>query len=80
MERLHLEGVEEITGDGISKLRQLEKLSYLNLVRSKMDDSLVDTLIGMKNLREVYLYQSGLSEDAISRLGVARPKMFVKGG
>ena len=80
LERLHLEGVEEITGDGISKLRQLEKLSYLNLVRSKMDDSLVDTLIGMKNLREVYLYQSGLSEDAISRLGVARPKMFVKGG
>ena len=78
MEKLLLEGTKSITVDGIAKLKALEKLRYLNLVRVQMDDTLVDTLIGMENLREVYLYQSGLTEDAMARLGVARPKMFVK--
>ena len=80
LEKLNLEGTKSITVNGIAKLKALEKLSYLNLVRVQMDDTLVDTLIGMENLREVYLYESGLTEDAISRLGLARPKMFVKGG
>ena len=80
LEKLNLEGTKSVTVDGIAKLKALERLSYLNLVRVQMDDTLVDTLIGMENLREVYLYQSGLTEDAMARLGVARPKMFVKGG
>ncbi len=80
LEKLNLEGTKSVTVDGIAKLKALEKLSYLNLVRVQMDDTLIDTLIGMENLREVYLYQSGLTEDAMARLGVARPKMFVKGG
>ena len=80
LEKLNLEGTKAVTSAGIAKLKPLEKLSYLNLVRVRMDDTLIDTLIGMENLREVYLYQSGLTEDAIARLGIARPKMFVKGG
>ena len=80
LEKLNLEGTKAVTSAGVAKLKPLEKLTYLNLVRAQMDDSLIDTLIGMENLREVYLYQSGLTEDAIARLGVARPKMFVKGG
>lgn len=80
LEKLNLEGTKDVTSAGIAKLKPLVKLSYLNLVRVKMDDTLIDTLIGMENLREVYLYQSGLTADAIARLGVARPKMFVKGG
>ena len=65
LEKLNLEGTKSVTVDGIAKLKALEKLSYLNLVRVQMDDTLVDTLIGMENLREVYLYQSGLTEDAM---------------
>jgi len=80
LEKLNLEGAKGVSSAGISKLKPLEKLSYLNLVRAQMDDTVVDTLIGMENLREVYLYESGLTEGAIARLGVARPKMFVKGG
>jgi hypothetical protein len=80
LEKLNLEGTKAVTSAGVAKLKPLEKLTYLNLVRAQMDDTLIDTLIGMENLREVYLYQSGLTEDAIARLGVARPKMFVKGG
>lgn len=80
LEKLNLEGTKGVSSAGIAKLKPLEKLSYLNLVRAQMDDTVIDTLIGMENLREVYLYQSGLTEGAIARLGVARPKMFVKGG
>jgi len=77
LKRLTLEGVKEITPDGIAKLKPLESLSSLNLVRVPLDDSLVDVLIMMENLREVYLFETGLSETAISRLKAARPKLFV---
>ena len=77
LKRLTLEGVKEITPDGIAKLKPLENLSSLNLVRVPLDDSLVDVLIMLENLREVYLFETGLSETAISRLKTARPKLFV---
>ena len=77
LKRLTLEGVKEITPDGIAKLKPLENLSSLNLVRVPLDDSLVDALIILENLREVYLFETGLSDTAISRLKTARPKLFV---
>jgi hypothetical protein len=80
LKRLTLEGVKEITPKGIAQLKPLENLIFLNLVRVPLDDSLVDVLIGMENLREVYLFEAGLSESAISRLKTARPKMYVKEG
>lgn len=80
LKRLTLEGVKEITPEGIAQLKSLENLTYLNLIRVPLDDSLVDVLIGMENLREVFLYEAGLSESAISRLKTARPKMYVKEG
>jgi hypothetical protein len=80
LKRLTLEGVKEITPEGIAQLKPLENLTYLNLVRVPLDDSLVDVLIGMENLREVYLYGTGLSETAVSRLKIARPKMYVREG
>jgi hypothetical protein len=80
LKRLTLEGVKEITPKGIGQLKPLENLTFLNLVRVPLDDSIVDVLIGMENLREVYLYDTGLSESAVSRLKIARPKMYVKEG
>lgn len=80
LKRLTLEGVKEITPEGIAQLKPLENLTFLNLVRVPLDDSLVDVLIGMENLREVYLYETGLSETAVSRLKTARPKMYVREG
>jgi hypothetical protein len=80
LKRLTLEGVKEITPEGIAQLKPLENLTFLNLVRVPLDDSLVDVLIGMENLREVYLYETGLSEAAVSRLKTARPKMYVREG
>ena len=80
LQRLYLEGNEEITVDGLSHLKSLENLTYLNLVRIELNEELVDLLISMKSLREIYLYDTGLNENSITRLTDARPKVFVNGG
>jgi hypothetical protein len=80
LERLYLEGNKKVTVQGINQLKNLKNLTYLNLVRVKLNDELIDLLISMENLREIYLYETGLSEDSISRLTDERPKVFVNGG
>lgn len=80
LERLYLEGNKKVTVQGINQLKNLKNLNYLNLVRVKLNDELIDLLISMENLREIYLFETGLNEDAISRLTEARPKVFVNGG
>ena len=80
LKRLYLEGNKAITSRGLSNLKDLKNVNYLNLVRVNLDDSLVDVLIAMENLREIYLFESGLSEDSISRLTNERPKVFVNRG
>ena len=80
LKRLYLEGNKAITSRGLSNLKDLKNVNYLNLVRVDLDDSLVDVLIAMENLREIYLFESGLSEDSISRLTNERPKVFVNRG
>jgi Leucine-rich repeat (LRR) protein len=80
LQRLYLEGNKEITVDGLAHLKSLENLTYLNLVRIELNEELVDLLISMKSLREIYLYDTGLNEESITRLTDARPKVFVNGG
>ena len=52
----------------------LTKLEHLNLINVNLDDSIVEALLGMESLREVYLFKSGISEEAIKRLKDGRPK------
>lgn len=80
LKRLYLEGNKGITVDGLAQLKTLENLTYLNLVRIELNEELVDLLISMENLREIYLYDTGLNKDSITRLTEARPKIFVNGG
>jgi Leucine-rich repeat (LRR) protein len=80
LQRLYLEGNKEVTVQGLAQLKNLTNLTYLNLVRIELNEELVDLLISMENLREIYLYETGLNEAAITRLTDARPKVFVNGG
>jgi hypothetical protein len=80
LQRLYLEGNKMVTVQGLADLKNLVNLTYLNLVRIELNEELVDLLISMENLREIYLYETGLNEDSISRLKEARPKVFVNGG
>ena len=78
LRRLFLEDNKGITSRGISDLAALKNLQCLNLVGTSLDDSVIDILTGMTSLREVYLWRSGVSSEAVGRLREARPDMLVQ--
>ena len=80
LRKLNMEGAVGITSAGASQLQALSKLEHLNLINVSLDDSVVDGLIKLESLREVYLYKTGISEEAIKRLKAERPKVFVNAG
>jgi Leucine-rich repeat (LRR) protein len=80
LKKLFLEGVQEIDVSGITKLKNLQNLEYLNLIRVKLEASAVDFLISLESLREVYLFETGLDETAIGKLKTAKPQVFVNSG
>jgi hypothetical protein len=58
----------------LAALRELPKLHELRLgLASKVDDTAIDTLIGMTQLRSVHLGGSNVSAEGIERFRKARP-------
>ena len=80
LKKLFLEGVQGIDSAGITKLKESKNLEYLNLIRVKLESSVIDVLISLETLREVYLFDTGLDESGISKLKSERPKIFVNSG
>lgn len=80
LRKLNMEGAVGITSTGASQLQALTKLEHLNLINVTLEDSVVDGLIKLESLREVYLYKTGISKEAIKRLKAERPKVFVNAG
>ena len=80
LKKLFLEGVQEVDISGITKLKDLKNLEYLNLIRVQLEASAVDFLISLESLREVYLFETGLDESAIGKLKTAKPQVFVNSG
>lgn len=80
LKKLFLEGTDGIDASGIAKLKDSKKLEYLNLIRVKLEASVIDSLISLESLREIYLFDSGLGDTEIGRLKSARPKVFVNSG
>jgi hypothetical protein len=80
LQKLNLEGSTEISHVGVAKLKSLEKLEHLNVINVKMADDIVSSLLEFQSLREVYLFKSGISEEAVRKLKTDRPEMFVNAG
>ena len=62
-----------IPGISIENIVKLPYLSYLNLVSSKVTDQCIDSLAKMKNLKEVYFWNSEVTENGVKRLRTALP-------
>ncbi len=79
LERLDLRaaGVED---GALAGLRNHAHLGELVLVRSKLTDASVDTLLALPALKRVYLWQSGISKEGLARLSGERPKLAVDAG
>ena len=80
LKKLILEGSKKITTAGVRNVSTIPSLELLNLIRLKLDDTVVDTLSLMGGLQQVFLYQTGLSSEAIQKLKDSRPRMFVNAG
>ena len=80
LKKLTLENSNKVSSDGVKKLENIVSLEHLNLVGVSLDDSALDSIGKMESLLEVYLFRSGVSEEAVNNLKAARPRMFVNAG
>jgi len=80
LKKLTLENSKKITAAGVQKIESVISLEHLNLVGVALDDTAVNSITKMEGLLEVYLYRTGISEDAINALKASRPRMFVNAG
>ena len=62
-----------VSDRGLKNISKMPYLSYINLVSSKVSDASVDTLASIKTLKEVYLWNSDITERGIKRLRGALP-------
>ena len=58
----------------------LAELTYLNLYNTKVTDVALDTLKGLKNLRNVYVWQTKVTEDGAKKLKAVLAKTDVNRG
>ncbi|NDH17700.1 MAG: hypothetical protein EBY48_11630, partial [Opitutae bacterium] len=80
LKKLTLENSKKVSSEGVRKLENIFSLEHLNLVGVSLDDSALGSIGKMENLLEVYLFRSGVSEEAVNNLKAARPRMFVNAG
>ena len=80
LKKLTLENSKKVSSEGVRKLENIVSLEHLNLVGVSLDDSALDSIGKMESLLEVYLFRSGVSEEAVNNLKSARPRMFVNAG
>ena len=79
LERLDLRA-SPVDDGALAGLRNHAHLEQLVLVRSKVSDASVDTLLALPALKRVYLWQSGITKDGVARLSGQRPKLVVDAG
>ena len=80
LKKLTLENSKKVSSEGVRKLENIVSLEHLNLVGVSLDDSALDSIGKMESLLEVYLFRTGVSEEAVNNLKTARPRMFVNAG
>jgi len=79
LERLDLRA-SPVDDGALAGLREHAQLGELVLVRSKLSDASVETLLALPALKRVYLWQSGITPEGIARLAAERPKLVVDAG
>ncbi|WP_439556213.1 c-type cytochrome domain-containing protein [Dyadobacter sp.] len=79
LSKLHLEHTI-ITDKGIAELKNLPYLEYLNIVDTKVGDAGLKTVAGMKSVKSVYIWQSAVTDSAVSQVSRQNPDLMVVSG
>jgi uncharacterized membrane protein len=77
--RLNIEGTM-ISNNSISVLKQLPNLEYLNMVATKIDDNGLIELAGNKQLKNIYCWQTGVTQKGVDALYKLNPAIHVDFG
>lgn len=79
LSKLHVE--HTATSDkGIAMLKPLPYLGYINVVDTKVGDAGLKAVAGMKALRSIYVWQSAVTDSAVSQVGKQFPDLLVMNG
>jgi len=74
-------GRNRITDRGLAALGELPLLEHLNLYgNSGVTDAGLESLVRIGSLRELYLWQTGVSAEGVERLRLQRPELRVELG
>lgn len=79
LNKLHLEHTT-VTDAGISNLKNLPLLEYINLVDTKVGDAGLKEAATFKGLRSVYVWQSAVTDSAVSEVIRKYPGLMVVNG
>ncbi|MDR0311516.1 MAG: hypothetical protein LBJ21_08010 [Acidobacteriota bacterium] len=66
-----------VTGPGLEKLRGMQRLNELNLMRCKISDNDIDVFLSMPNLRIVYAEGCPMSDFGIQRIIMRFPTLAI---
>lgn len=79
LNKLHLEHTG-VTDAGIANLKSLPLLEYINLVDTKVGDAGLREAATFKGLRSVYVWQSAVTDSAVSEVSRKNPNLLVVSG
>jgi uncharacterized membrane protein len=70
----------QLTDRGVAALAGLPRLEHLNLYgNAGVTDASMDVLAGLSSLRQLYVWQTGVTDEGIARLRQRRPDLEVQG-
>ena len=70
---LHL-GETGVSTGGLGHLEKMVKLEKLWLHDTPVDDKAVEALSGFRNLKELYVYRTGISKKGLAQIRKALPR------
>ena len=76
VQKLHLQNIP-IGDDGVKQLKDLRFLDVLNLSGTKISTKTLDEVSNWQNLKKLYVYNTGLSEESVASLKKLRPGLEV---
>ncbi len=69
-----------VTDGGVKALAGHAQLAELVLARTKLSDAAIDALLALPALKKVFVWNSGLSVQALARLRLQRPDLAIEAG
>jgi hypothetical protein len=78
LEKLHLERTQ-ISDAGLQHLKNMKRLTYLNVYDTKVTDAGLQYLKELKSLKKLYVWKTSVTEDGMKKLNESLPELQIVG-